>query len=222
MTSVATHKPPTSTLPALVGLIAALILPLLPIGKWIAPGDLMPALLIREAMWWFYAAAVIGWLHFAERLPVSSIGLRRPTAKTFLFAILAAGAILTVFVLHFAVIVRAFHLNTAAALAQRNQILAKPFWFRLLMVLRAAVVEEIIFRGYMIEKIRQLTRSMLLAISVSVLAFSVAHVSGWGLVQLIPVFVSGLVLALLYVWKRDLPCNMFAHFITDGFGFLLG
>ena len=181
----------------------------------------MRALMLREGVWWFYGAAAIAWLHFAERLPQSSIGLRRPTWRSFLFALLAAAAALAVFVIHFAVIVPAFHLNTSTALAARNLILAKPYWFRLLMVLRAAIVEEILFRGYMIEKVRQLTGSTLLAIAVSVATFTCAHLSGWGLVQLIPVFGSGMIFALLYVWKRDLPCNMLAHFLTDGVGFLL-
>jgi hypothetical protein len=25
---------------------------------------------------------------------------------------------------------------------------------------------------------------------------------------------------LLYVWRRDTPCNMIAHFLADGAGFL--
>jgi len=114
-----------------------------------------------------------------------------------------------------------FHLDASAAGRERSLILARPFWFRLLMVLRAAVVEEILFRGYIIEKVRQMTKSTWLAVLVSVAAFTVAHLNGWGAVQLIPVFGSGVVFALLYVWKRDLPSNMIAHFIIDAIGFLL-
>ena len=221
MISVHAQRPGTASLAAFCGLTAAIILPLLPIGKWIAPGDSMRALLIREGVWWCYGAAVIAWLHFAERLPVGSIGLRRPTYKTLLFAVLGAAALVAVLVLHSVVIVPAFHLNMSAAVAVRNQILARPYWYRLLLVLRAAVVEEILFRGYMIEKVRQLTGSTLLAVTVSVVAFTFVHLRGWGLVQLIPVFGGGVILALLYVWKRDLPSNMLAHFLTDGVGFLL-
>jgi uncharacterized protein len=222
MTSVDIHDRSTATFPAICGLAAALLFPLLPIGKWIASGESMAALLIREGVWWFYAVDVAAWLHFAERLPMDSIGLRRPTWKSLLFALPAAVALLAVFLIHFGVIVRAFHLDTSIALAERNQIMARPLWFRFLMVLRAAVVEEMVFRGYMIEKVRQLTGSRLLAIVFSVAAFTLAHLSRWGLVQLIPVFGAGVIFAALYVWKHDLPCNMIAHFITDGVGLLLG
>lgn len=203
------------------GLIAAIVLPFLPIGQWIAPGGSIPALLCREAVWWIYAAAVLIWLACVERLPLSTIGFRRPGGKTLLFALLGAVAAIFVFAIHFAVIVRVFHLDTAAALARQRMILGYPYWFRVLLVLRAAVVEEILFRGYIIEKARQLIGNTALAIAISVLAFTAAHFSGWGLVQLIPVFGAAVVFALLYVWKRDLPANMLAHFLTDGAGFLL-
>ena len=203
------------------GLAVAVILPLVPIGRWLAPGDSISALLIREAVWWVYAAAVLLWLGLVERLPLSSIGFRRPTGKTLGFAVLGAGALMVVFFIHFGVIVRVFHLDAAAALYQQKIILSRPYWYRVLMVLRAAVVEEILFRGYIIEKVRQLTGSAALAVAVSVLAFTGAHFAGWGLVHLIPVFGAAVIFALLYVWRRDLPCNMLAHFLTDGAGFLL-
>jgi membrane protease YdiL (CAAX protease family) len=181
----------------------------------------MGALLSREAIWWMFAAAVLLWLTFVERLPLRSIGFRWPTWKTFLFALVSAAAVLFVMVVHMGVIVRVFHLDTATVLAQQRMILSQPYWFRVLLVLRAAVVEEILFRGYMIEKVRQLTGSAVLAVAVSVLTFTFAHYAGWGAVQLLPVFGAGTVLALLYVWRRDLPSNMLAHFLTDGAGFLL-
>jgi membrane protease YdiL (CAAX protease family) len=139
-----------------------------------------------------------------------------------LYGLLGAAALLAVFVIHSALLVPMFHLNSSTAAAERNMILARPFWYRVLLVLRAAVVEEIIFRGYLIEKVRQLTRSSALAVGLSVIMFTYAHLSGWGVVHLIPVFAAGVIFATLYVRRHDLPSNMVAHFITDGAGFLIG
>jgi membrane protease YdiL (CAAX protease family) len=208
-----------ATLLAACGLAATIIFSLLPIGRWVAPGDSVRALLTREAVWWIYAASVLIWLTAVERLPLGSIGFRGPTWKTLLFAVVGAAAVLFVIILHMGVIVRVFHLDTTTSLEQQRVILSQPYWFRLLLVMRAAVVEEILFRGYIIEKVRQLTGSVVLAIAVSVLTFTWAHYAGWGLVQLIPAFGAGLVLALLYVWRCDLPSNMLAHFLTDGRAF---
>ena len=209
-----------SFLLALFGLVIAISLPLLPVGEWIAPGNSVQALLTREAAWWFYAAVVVTWLFHVERLPLSSIGLRRPTWRTFVFGLLGAAALLAVLVIHFAVIAPMFHLDPTAAIAERKLILMRPYWYRILLVLRAAVVEEILFRGYLIEKVRQLTGSLVLAVALSVLTFTYAHLSSWGIVHLIPVFGGGVIFALLYVWRRDLPSNILAHFVTDAAGFL--
>jgi membrane protease YdiL (CAAX protease family) len=205
---------------ALCGLMGALAFGLLPIATWLVQGDSLGKMLAREAIWWCFAAAILLWLTLAERLPPSSIGFRAPTWKSVAFGILAAVVTTAIMVVCFTVIVRALHLSLAAALAQQQAILRTPFWYRVLLVLRAAVVEEILFRGYLIEKVRQLSGNTPLAVVISIVAFSLAHLRAWGPAQLIAVSAVGTVLALLYVWRRDLPSNMFCHFLTDAAGFL--
>lgn len=205
---------------AAIGLLIALALPVLPVGRWIAPGDTIPALLAREAVWWGYAAIIVVWLLLVERNPLSSIGFRVSTWRTFAFAVGAALVLTGIMILHFAVIVPALHLNADIAGNVREHIMQTPYWYRVMMVLRAAVVEEILFRSYLMEKVHQLTGSWAAAIVLSIIAFTYAHLSGWGAVHLIPVFGAAIVFALLYVWRRDTPCNMIAHFLADGAGFL--
>jgi membrane protease YdiL (CAAX protease family) len=199
---------------AAVGLCLALLFALLPIASKLAPGKTTPALLAHEAIWWSFAVILLLWLRYVEHLPFASIGLRRPTLKTIGCGVLAGIALI--------VIIPLFHLDATHSGTVRQGILNNPLWYRLMLVIRAAVVEEILFRGYLIEKVRQLTGSSVLAVVVSVAAFTYAHLSGWGAVHLIPVFAGGVVFALLYVWRRDLPCNMIGHFIVDGIGFLFG
>jgi membrane protease YdiL (CAAX protease family) len=207
---------------ALIGLAIALAFALLPIGDWISPGSSLSALLIHDALWFLSALVILLWLRRVEQLPLSSIGLRRPGWKTLLWGSVGGVVLLGCFVVSDVLIFPMFHLSGSQAAAERNVILAQPFWARLVLVLRASVVEEILFRGYIIEKVRQLTGSTVLAFVVSVAVFTYAHLSTWGLVHLIPVALGAVVFALLYIWKRDLPANMLAHFIPDGAGFLLG
>ena len=49
----------------------------------------------------------------------------------------------------------------------------------LLLLLRASVIEEILFRGYIIEKVKQLTGSAALACLVSICTFTYADLSAW-------------------------------------------
>ena len=53
------------------------------------------------------------------------------------------------------------------------------WWCGLLLLLRASVIEEILFRGYIIEKVKQLTGSAALACLVSICTFTYAHLSAW-------------------------------------------
>lgn len=205
---------------ALCGVAGVLAFTLLPISKWLIRGDSIGEMLAREAVWWCSALTILLWLIFAEQLPLSSIGFRRPTWKSVAFGVLAAVVVTAIMVVQFAVVIPLLHLSPGAALAKQQAILKTPFWYRILLVLRAAVVEEILFRGYLIEKVRQLSRSTGLAVVVSIAAFTYAHLRGWGPVQLIAVGASGLVFSLLYVWRRDLPSNMLGHFLTDAAGFL--
>jgi membrane protease YdiL (CAAX protease family) len=211
-----------SKITAAIGVCLALIFGLVPIATWIAPGKTTPRLLVHEAIWWCFALILLFWLRYVEHLPLASIGLRKPNGKTILYGILAGVVLIAILVLQYAVIIPLFHLNAAHAMAERQAIISLPYWDRVLIVLRAAVVEEILFRGYLIEKVRQLTGSTTPAVIVSIAVFTYAHLSGWGAVHLIPVFAAAIVLALLYIWRRDLSCNMIGHFIVDGVGFLLG
>jgi CAAX protease family protein len=211
----------TARLYGLIGLVFAVVLPLIPLGRMIAPGQSIGALLIREAVWWVYTAIVLVWLLRVERRTLASIGFRRMTWRTLVFGLLTGVATTAVMAAHFAVIVPVFHLDASHSGAVRQQILTTPYWYRFLMVLRASVVEEILFRAYLMEKVRQLTGSWILAFLLSIATFTFAHLSGWGSVQLIPVFGAAIVFAAMYIWRRDTPANMIGHFLTDGLGFLL-
>ncbi len=221
MTSTSKERPSQrATLVALCGLAGALALGLLPISTWLIHGDSIGRLLAREAIWWCCALAILLWLTLIERLPLSSIGFCLPTWKSVVFGVLAAIALTAIMVLEFSIVVPLLHLNTASIVAGQRAILSTPYWYRILLVLRAAVVEEILFRGYLIEKVRQLSKNTAFAVVVSVTAFTYAHLGGWGPVHLIAVGGGGLVFALLYVWRRDLPSNILAHFLADAAGFL--
>jgi uncharacterized protein len=205
---------------ALCGLVGALLLGVLPISSWLVHGDSIGRLLAREAIAWCFALAVLLWLTFVERLPLSSIGFCRPTWKGIVFGVLAAVLTIAILVVESVIIIPLLHLDTSSILAGQRAIMSTPYWYRILLVLRAAVVEEILYRGYLIEKVRQLSGSTVLAVIVSVAAFTYAHLRGWGPVHLIAVGGGGIVFALLYVWRRDLPSNMLGHFLADAAGFL--
>ena len=156
-----------------------------------------------------------------ERGTLASIGFRRPGWRSLAVAVIAAIVLLAILVSEFALIIPLFHLSGAEVINARARIMETPYWCRVLTVLRAAIVEEILFRAYLMEKVHQLTGSWAAAVVTSVLAFTLAHLSAWGFVHLVAVFCAAIVFALLYLWRRDTISNVIAHFLTDAAGFLL-
>jgi membrane protease YdiL (CAAX protease family) len=91
-----------------------------------------------------------------------------------------------------------------------------------MLILRAAAFEELFYRGFVIERLTDLTGLRWLAAVISVTAFTLAHLEYWGWAHLMIAGFAGCLLTGLYLWRRDLACNMIAHLLTDGIGFLAG
>lgn len=89
-----------------------------------------------------------------------------------------------------------------------------PVWVWFIMVVRAGIAEEVFYRGYAIERIKALTGSQWVAISVPLIIFSIGHFrQGPG--GILISFVAGAILTATYLWKKDLLANMIAHFTVD-------
>lgn len=170
---------------------------------------------IIEICFWATALAVLIIVLCWERKSLRSIGLRGLTMKDGLLALLsgvllfAAAPALTV------LLERVFGVRTplkavVAALA------GYPIWLRALLAARAGFVEEILYRGYPIERLNSLTGRMWPGALVSLVIHTLIHIPTLGLGHTFGVVLplSG-VLAGLYVWKRNLTLNITVHFLTD-------
>lgn len=93
--------------------------------------------------------------------------------------------------------------------------MATPLWWRLISAVRAGVAEEVIFRGYAIERTIELTRNRAIAVLAPLAVFTFAHVPIWGWSHAPIVALGGLVFSLLYVWRRNLWTNIVAHVVVD-------
>jgi membrane protease YdiL (CAAX protease family) len=198
---------------AVGGVVVALGFPFLPLSKWENEFAGVGHLIGYEAIWWVVIVALLVYVRFAERRPLSSVGFHPLGVKNAFIGI--AGGVVTVagLGLIYYVIFPLFRLNETE---QMHQLLATPYWWRFISVIRAAVGEEVLYRGYTIERLRELTRSLPLAAAVSWVAFTFAHVGPWGWNHLIVAGFGGAMLTLLYAWRRNLWVNMIAHFVIDG------
>lgn len=201
------------------GLVIAIALPELGLASALFPGDAVGARFGRQLVWLATGLLLLLWIRLAEKAPLSSIGLKRPTIGTLLWGIAGAMAMIASFMLCYAIIfpLLGFHVDQA----RTSSIIDNPYWLQLVIFACAALVEEIIYRGYLIERIAALTGSMWPAFLVSAAAFTLVHLTSWAPSQLIVVAFGAAILGLLYAWKRDLILVMIAHFLADLVGFAL-
>lgn len=163
--------------------------------------------------------AVLGVVVGIERRPLSSIGLERPDRRDLAWALAAV----VVGVLTFAVsepIVQALGGSSTGRSLERLS--AAPTWVvALLAVVVAPVVEEVLFRGYPIERLTGLLGDARIAGAVTVLAFTAAHVPFWGLGAAVQIGLWSVVVTVLYVRRRNLPACVLTHFLNNAFAYLL-
>ncbi len=201
------------------GLSIAIVLPELGLLSTVSPGDDAAARFGRQVVWLMIGLALLFWVRWAERLPLTSIGLRRPTLGTVGWGFAGAVALIASFVLCYALILPLLGLRIDVQ--RTNSIISNAYWLQLMIFVFAAFVEEIIYRGYIIERTEALTGNKWFAFSVSVLAFTLVHLSSWAASQLIVVAFGAVIMGLLYLWKRDLIMVMIAHCLADVVGFAL-
>lgn len=202
---------------SVIGLAFALGLPCLPLSSWENEFASVAHLVGYEFIWWTMVTLLLLFVVYAERRALSSIGFRRLGTKNVL---LAVGAGIATLVSLSAVYYALFPLLHVSETPQVNQLLAAPLWWRVLSVIRGAVGEEILFRGYAVERLEELTGRTTLAGVISCTVFALAHVGQWGWAHLLVAGVGGAIFTLLYIWRRNIWINAIAHLIVDGVGLL--
>lgn len=92
--------------------------------------------------------------------------------------------------------------------------LDSPFWFVLVGVVLAPLVEEIFFRGFLFQGFRQ-RHGWVVAMLISSAIFAIAHIDP---VSFIPTFVLGSALAYVYHRSNSVWPGVILHFLVNAFG----
>ena len=177
---------------------------------WVDPqslGRVMRAVIISAANNCILAIALVLIVFFWEKRPLTSIGLRMPRSGDVLPAL---GILVAIYLIGFIG-------NSLGSIPNPK---AFPIFYALpwvvrLWMLSVLVCEEIMFRGYFIERVEKLTGKTWVAAILSCMLFGLAHASGWGFSYILVVAAVGAAYATLYVWRRNLPACMVVHFVTD-------
>ena len=97
-----------------------------------------------------------------------------------------------------------------------------PVWHLAIAVAVGGTAEELLYRGYAIDRLTVLTGSVWAAAALSLIAFGLAHLPVWGWGPALTTFVSGAILTAFFLWRHDLVANIIAHVATDAVGLIVG
>jgi len=205
----------------LPGLLLAMGFAWLPLGRWIDEFADTTHLVAYEAAWWTAVAALLCYVRKVEQRPLASIGLGRPGLRSLALGLASGVAVTGVLGALYMLVLPALHLDDKVAdTANAHLLSATPLWWRLISTVRAGVSEEVMFRGYAMERLQELSGSRAFAVLISCAVFTLAHVGAWGWSHEIVVAAGGLMFSLLYLWRRNLWINMTAHFVVDAISVL--
>jgi membrane protease YdiL (CAAX protease family) len=87
--------------------------------------------------------------------------------------------------------------------------------------LSAGFCEELMFRGYLIERISERTGSALVGAFVSWGLFVAGHIWAWGLASFITVAPWTALITYAYLLRRRLAVTILAHAASDVFAFVI-
>ena len=170
--------------------------------------------IVKEVGMWVIALVLLVIVRCGEGLPLSSIGLGTARwMKSILWGLLLAVICLGV--------AGALIALTGYNGGEAGKAFGKlPLWLITLIVIRAGAVEELCYRGYAIERLQALGLPAWLSAAIPLTIFAVGHWTG-GWANIVIALALGGILAVFYLWRRDLAANMIGHFLVDFVGNVL-
>jgi membrane protease YdiL (CAAX protease family) len=214
-----TEPDPSPQRPGLVtwlGLFVALfgMLIVRQVVNYFWPTPTFASAVTKEVGMWLVAIVLLVIIRLGEGLPLTSIGLGTARwGKSILWGFLLG--LVCLLVGGGLVALTGFTGGEAGKAFEKL-----PVWLVSLIVVRAGVVEELCYRGYAIERLHALGLPRGLAAGVPLLIFGVGHWTG-GWANILIALVLGGMLALFFIWRRDLVANMIGHWFVDFIGNVL-
>lgn len=157
---------------------------------------------------WLAVAAILAFILIVERRPLSSVGIRRPSGSDLLWAAVFAG-------IGLAVSAAVAGLLPPMPSSGMVLLMALPLPVIVGIVITTATTEELLFRGYPVERLREVTGSIWIGVTFSLLLFVLPHILFFGPTWLLQQGTGVFLAYALYVWRRNLIASMVMHGIGN-------
>ncbi len=169
-------------------------------------------LIFSDIKKWILVLIIFIIILFWENRAFISIGFRETSYKSIIQAAILGviSVILAMFIL--GIVYNVLGLEEPDTL---SNIASVPIMIKLMTITTAAVTEEILYRGYSIERINELSGSLLLAGIISGFIFLAIHYSDWGIAGAIPQVIFTIFLVSFYIKTRDLKACIVMHWVIN-------
>ena len=168
--------------------------------------------LIRETIIFAFGGLLLLLIKYKEGFGWDSIGMQRPLAgNTALWVLITSVGVILAFALAFGIInICGWSFGSSGSSAFD----ALPAWVLLVVVVRAGFIEELFYRGYAIERLQLLTGNRFLSALLPLLLFALFHYRQ-GPAGITIALLSGAVMTVVYVYRRNLWITITTHFLAD-------
>lgn len=208
-------KAKTPTAAAIVGLLVVVAAVVVTRVFGVVVGDSLD-MVTRRAIslgrMWGIAGVLVALVLYWEQRPLASIGLQRPTVKTIGLGVGGFIATLVVFTL-LNPIINALGLGTTQEAVGAYSPL--PIWLTVILAVTAGITEEIIFRGYLLERIGEATGALWVGAVLSAIIFTLLHLPQWGGGATLQIGIWATIVTVYYVITRDLGAVILLHVLND-------
>ena len=160
---------------------------------------------------WALALFVVGTAIIAENQSLNDIGFRRPNLIDFGYIIVTSIGVLLVYVVT-PPIIEAIGLPVSQSGGLVGS--SAGFGMALVYAVTIGIVEEILYRGYPIERLLEFTNSAFVAGGVTWLVFTIVHALNWPVGSLLQTSLVSAVLTVVYLRRRTLVPVIGAHVLV--------
>ena len=203
----------------IVGLILALVLPVIVSAVRQSPVQLTARrVLFSIANDWVVAVALLLLVLIWEGRPLRSIGLKAPKWSDlgwgfggFIVGVIAFGLVGPIVIKY----------GLGSTLEGISTLASLPLYVTILIALTAGVTEELLFRGYAIERLSEISGSTTIGACAAYVIFVGLHAPFWGIGGTLQIGVWSLLITWIYVRRRTLVPCIVMHVLNDLFAFVL-
>ena len=180
--------------------------------------DIVTRKAISLVRMWAISGVLVALVLYWEQRPLASIGLQRPTVKTIGLGVGGFIANLVVFTL-LNPIINALGLGTTQEAVRAYSPLS--IWITVLLAVTAGITEEIIFRGYLLERIEEATGALWVGAVLSAVIFTLLHLPQWGAGATLQIGIWTAIVTVYYIMTRDLGATILLHVLNDLFNIVI-